>query len=166
MDTVELGGLIHPTGTVSFKLYGPDDVDCSAPPVFTSPLVPVNGNGTYQSAGFTPTGIGTYRWKAAYSGDGTNPPIVHPFNEPNEYQQIVLPYLRIDLTGATLGAAFFNFLWPRITQSATATANSASNPLVLDFGDQPIELAQNEVLAIRSAGATVNTVQSRLKTAK
>jgi hypothetical protein len=59
----------------------------------------------------------------------------------------------ITLTGVTLGAACFNCLWPRITHAATATANSASNPFVLDFGDQPIELVQNEVLAIR----TINT---------
>ncbi|MEA2639818.1 MAG: hypothetical protein QOF51_1212 [Chloroflexota bacterium] len=61
----------------------------------------------------------------------------------------------LTLTGVTLGSAFFACLWPRITHSATATANSASNPFVLDVGDQPIELAQNEVLAIRTEVTSV-----------
>ncbi|MFN0070503.1 MAG: hypothetical protein ACKVVP_03300 [Chloroflexota bacterium] len=82
-------------------------------------------------------------------------PLMKRTSYTNPEVQVRVNDVGIDLTGATLGAAFFNCVWPRITQSATAQANSGCNPFVLDFGDQPIELAQNEVLSIRAAGATV-----------
>ena len=34
--------------------------------------VPVNGNGNYDSAAFTPRVSGTYKWRASYSGDANN----------------------------------------------------------------------------------------------
>ena len=37
--------------------------------------VPVNGNGSYISADFTPTTAGTYLWTAMYSGDTNNKPV-------------------------------------------------------------------------------------------
>nr|MDQ6946927.1 Ig-like domain-containing protein [Actinomycetota bacterium] len=60
-----------PTGTVVFKLFGPDDLSCSSA-VFTS-AVPVGGP-SVNSAPFTTSQAGTYRWEAAYSGDSANGP--------------------------------------------------------------------------------------------
>lgn len=78
----ELGGSItagvnltaghDPTGGIAFRAYGPDDADCSAAPVFESAPVPVNGDGGYDSPGFTPASAGEYRWVASYGGDASN----------------------------------------------------------------------------------------------
>jgi streptogramin lyase len=78
---ISLGGTIHgtatiaganaPTGTIAFALYGPGDETCTGTPLATG-TAPVAGNGPYESAKFTPTRVGTYRWKAAYSGNLEN----------------------------------------------------------------------------------------------
>jgi hypothetical protein len=70
-DTATLAGGFNPTGTITFDLHGPGDDLCAGAPVFTS-TVPVNGNGQYQSGSFSPTVVGTYRWRATYSGDANN----------------------------------------------------------------------------------------------
>jgi hypothetical protein len=71
-DNVNLNGGTNPTGTVTFKLFGPGDVNCSAS-IFTS-TVNINGTGSYNSAHFTTIQAGTYQWEAAYSGDANNNP--------------------------------------------------------------------------------------------
>jgi hypothetical protein len=111
----------------------------------------------YQSG----TGAASELWYELIKGTGctaiSNGSAVTPLRKRTAYTNPDVEVKVLDtgltLTGVTLGGAFFNCLWPRITHSATATANSASTPFVLDFGDQPIELEQDEVLAIR----TVNT---------
>jgi hypothetical protein len=57
-------------GTITFKLYGPDD--CTT--LVTSPEVSVSGDGTYDTPDpqFKPTAAGTYHWVAVYSGDSPN----------------------------------------------------------------------------------------------
>jgi hypothetical protein len=47
-DTAHLSGGAQPTGTLTFKLYGPNDANCAGPPVFTFTSV-VIGNGDYRS---------------------------------------------------------------------------------------------------------------------
>ena len=74
-DTATLAGGNAPTGTITFRLYGPSATAvCTAGNlVFTSNAVTVTGNGAYPSApGFAPTAAGTYRWIASYSGDANN----------------------------------------------------------------------------------------------
>ena len=58
-------------GTITFKLYGPDNCTTLA---YTSPTVTVSGNGTYNTPNpqFKPTAAGTYHWVAVYSGDSPN----------------------------------------------------------------------------------------------
>ena len=59
-------------GTITFKLYGPDDDDCSGT-VLTTLTASVDGDGDYGSGDYTPTAAGTYRWVASYDGgDGGN----------------------------------------------------------------------------------------------
>jgi hypothetical protein len=72
--TAILGGANAPTGTISFDLFGPGDENCTGAPLATS-TASVSGNGSYESAKFRPTQVGTYRWKAAYSGDLENNPL-------------------------------------------------------------------------------------------
>lgn len=58
-------------GTITFKLYGPDDCTTLA---YTSPTVAVGGNGSYDSPApqFVPTAPGEYHWVAVYSGNLPN----------------------------------------------------------------------------------------------
>jgi hypothetical protein len=58
-------------GTITFKLYGPDNCTSLA---YTSPAVTVSGNGTYGTPDphFVPTAAGTYHWVAVYSGNLPN----------------------------------------------------------------------------------------------
>lgn len=82
-DTATLSGGNAPTGTTAFRLYGPDDANCTGPAVFTTSTT-VAGNGSYQSAAFTPSAAGTYRWTAGYSGDGKNNAASSACNAANE----------------------------------------------------------------------------------
>ena len=82
-DTATLADLNGPSGTITFKLFGPNDATCAGAPVFTD-VVAVNGNATYPSNPFTTTAGGVYRWTADYSGDGVNAPISSPCNAANE----------------------------------------------------------------------------------
>jgi hypothetical protein len=70
-DTATLTGGATPTGTITFSLYGPNDPICDTTAIFRSTAI-VNGDGIYTSASFTPLVIGTYRWRAGYSGDANN----------------------------------------------------------------------------------------------
>jgi hypothetical protein len=58
-------------GTITFKLYGPDNCTTLA---YTSPTVTVSGNNTYNTPDpqFEPTAAGTYHWVAVYSGSSPN----------------------------------------------------------------------------------------------
>lgn len=69
--TATLADGAAPTGTITFRLYGPGDAACAQAPVFTS-TVGVAGNAAYQSAGFEPASAGTHRWVASYDGDAGN----------------------------------------------------------------------------------------------
>lgn len=65
-------GAHTPTGTITFDLYGPDDVGCASSIIHTE-TVSVSGNGTYNtSTGYTPVAAGMYQWIATYSGDVWN----------------------------------------------------------------------------------------------
>lgn len=88
-DTKTLSGAANPTGTITFNLYGPNDATCTGAIIFTS-TVPVNGNGSYSSALFTPLAVGTYRWIANYSGDGNNAATANACNATNEQVDVIL----------------------------------------------------------------------------
>jgi hypothetical protein len=71
-DTAVLGGGTGvPQGTITYRLYGPNDATCSGAAAFTT-TTSVDGTGSYTSSSFTPTLTGTYRWIAGYGGDSTN----------------------------------------------------------------------------------------------
>ncbi len=89
-DTATLSGGSNPTGTISFKVYGPDDANCTGPSTLVAD-VPVTGNGSYSSGPYTPTATGTYRWVATYSGDADNAQAMGACNDPNESVAVVPP---------------------------------------------------------------------------
>ena len=75
-----------PTGTVTFRVYGPNDGNCSSAPVFISADRPLSGGPppSTKSADFTPTVPGVYRWTATYSGDANYPSVASGCNAVNE----------------------------------------------------------------------------------
>ncbi len=60
----------------------------------------------------------------------------------------------LNCVGVTWGSYFTAHAWARLTHSATQ-AGGVSPLYLFDFGDQPVELMQNEVLAVVTAGNTV-----------
>jgi hypothetical protein len=76
-------------GSLTFKLYGPNDADCSGE-VQDTRTVAVSGNGDYAStldsshATYSAEVPGTYRWAVAYSGDAKNAAVPAQCNQENE----------------------------------------------------------------------------------
>ena len=75
--TKAIGNLVNgvgpsgPTGNMTFRLYGANNMTCAGAPIFTH-VQPVSGNGGYTSAPYNPTVAGTYQWIVTYSGDANN----------------------------------------------------------------------------------------------
>jgi hypothetical protein len=57
-----------PAGQVTFKAFPPSDANCSGAAAFSS-VINVGGEGSYRSAAFAPSQVGTFRWTVSYSGD-------------------------------------------------------------------------------------------------
>ena len=109
-DTAHLTGGNSPTGTITFKLYGAGDTTCAGAPIngSPSPTVAVNGNGDYTGPDFTPTTVGSYNWRAFYSGDANNNPVATACGDNNETVTITQVTPAITTTagpGGTIGTA-------------------------------------------------------------
>lgn len=82
-DSASVTGGNHPTGTVTFALFGPGDATCAGPNLVAAlsgfANVPLSG-GSASSAGYTTTQVGIYRWVASYNGDANNNPAVSGCN--------------------------------------------------------------------------------------
>jgi uncharacterized repeat protein (TIGR01451 family) len=103
-DTAHLNGTFNGTGTITFKLYGPDDTNCTGSVIFQD-TVDVHGNGDYDSDPFEPDAAGVYRWIASYSGDSNNAAVSGACNDPNENVTVRQPTLTIlkTVAGNSLG---------------------------------------------------------------
>jgi hypothetical protein len=71
------------TGTITFSLYGPDDITCSGLATAAGTRT-VTGNNFYYSDVITVRVAGTYRWIAKYSGDLRNKSATTPCNAPGQ----------------------------------------------------------------------------------
>ncbi len=69
-DIATLSEGANPGGTITFDLYGPNDVNCGTS--LANTVVNVTGNGSYSSTAFPVTNLGIYRWSVSYSGDPAN----------------------------------------------------------------------------------------------
>ena len=95
-DTATLERAVAPTGSVTFRLFGPADPDCQYP-IFTSATT-VSPTGVAVSGPYTVEQPGTYRWIASYSGDVLNAAATGACNDAGE-SVIVVP-----ATTTTFGA--------------------------------------------------------------
>ena len=93
-DTATLAGGFNPTGSITFRLYGPNDATCATTAIFSS-VITVNGNGDYVSSAFTTVAAGTYRWVASYSGDANNAVAAGTCNDANENVVVTTPNLDV-----------------------------------------------------------------------
>lgn len=82
-DTATLTGGAKPQGTITFRVYGPDDSTCSSPPALVVEQT-VDGNGSYPSPTPTLSIPGTYRVVATYSGDSNNAGVATSCGDPAE----------------------------------------------------------------------------------
>jgi hypothetical protein len=103
-DTAHLSGGLLPSGTITFRLYGPNDATCGNPPI-DSEVVPVSGNGDYASDGVVVPAVGTYRFTAEYSGDASNTGVNPVCNAPNESVDIVAVAPTLTTTATPSGSA-------------------------------------------------------------
>jgi hypothetical protein len=74
-DTAQVTGGVSPTGTVTFKLFGPNDSDCSGPAIFKDVAPLVGGKAVSDQVAVSERGM--YRWIATYSGDAHNASATH-----------------------------------------------------------------------------------------
>ena len=81
-DSATLSGGASPSGTITFDVYGPGDEACATS--LATSTATVSGNGSYNSAPFTATSAGTYRWVAGYGGDAGNDPVSGACGDPGE----------------------------------------------------------------------------------
>jgi hypothetical protein len=105
-DTATLSGGASPTGTLTFKAFGPNDATCAGTAAFTK-AVTVNGNGDYGSTDFTTSLAGTYRWTIAYSGDTNNAAVTSACNAANETSTVgkASPAITSTATNGAVGSA-------------------------------------------------------------
>ncbi len=66
-----LSGGASPSGTITFRLYGPGDKRCSHKPAFSGGIT-VKSNGNFSLAQYLATKSGIYRLSVGYSGDQRN----------------------------------------------------------------------------------------------
>ncbi len=105
-DSATLASGVSPTGSITFRAYGPGDATCAGAPAFTSSAIPVSGNGSYGSGNFTPSQAGTYNWTATYTGDGSNDPATSACGAANETSTVAKATPALSTTasaGVTIG---------------------------------------------------------------
>ncbi len=85
-DSATLTGVVAPQegATVTFRLYGPDDDDCSGDFMTDAVDFPTDGTDTVATSPLFPTEPGVYRWVASYSGDANNTPVTGLCGDANE----------------------------------------------------------------------------------
>ena len=127
-DTAALTGAYQPTGTITFRLYGPTDLTCTASAIFTS-TVGVALNGTATSGDFTVLLKGTYHWIASYSGDSNNTAVAGACGDAGETTVITqfAPSISTTLHSGNLSGAKITVLFgSSVTDQAVLTGASAT----------------------------------------
>jgi hypothetical protein len=118
-DSASLGYGVNPTGSITFRMYGPADPSCAVAPLYTATTA-VTANGYYESTRYTPTATGTYRWIAAYSGDANNSPSSSLCSDPGAAVTVSKRRVNLSAAAAVSGGG--------TTSTDTATLSSGAAP--------------------------------------
>jgi hypothetical protein len=105
--------------------------------VYTSPAVPVNGDGIYQSPDTNPA-AGTYHWVATYSGDGKNASVTTACNDAAEDVNVLPPP---SISTVATGGMFDVNGTVTISDKATlsgAIPTGAGNLVFKAYGPEPV----------------------------
>jgi Bacterial Ig-like domain (group 3) len=74
VDTATVTG-DHPSGTVTFSIFGPNDATCANSALESwATQLGANGKASVPGPGYATTQVGTYQWVAHYGGDANNAP--------------------------------------------------------------------------------------------
>jgi hypothetical protein len=95
------GGVASPGGTMTFNVWGPDNLTCVGPPDRTD-TEPVSAAAAAGSVIAGPPG--DYRWIASYSGDANNDPATTVCNDPNSLTAVGPPLAGPGSTATTTPA--------------------------------------------------------------
>jgi hypothetical protein len=136
--TVPAGGLVHdsatvtggyqPTGTVTFRLYGPGDTTCSGP--LGTRTVPLSGSGTAASGDLFVGPAGTYNWVATYNGDANNNPVAGTCGDESVLitpQVLTGRAFGVSAAVTLLGAPLLTLARTPDTGAVTTTSTTVSN---------------------------------------
>ncbi|HWH10606.1 MAG TPA: IPT/TIG domain-containing protein [Solirubrobacteraceae bacterium] len=135
-----------PSGTITFRVYGPADPGCTGPVRFSSTNT-LAGLST-PSSGFTPPSLGTYEVIAIYSGDASYAPVSSTCGDPAEVA-VVGP--RPTLTGLSPSSGPAGGL-----DTVTITGTDLTGASTVNFGSVPTAatvISPTEVIATAPAGA-------------
>ncbi len=126
-DTATVSGGHSPTGTVTFKLYGPNDTTC-ATVIFTSANRPLSG-GKATSTAFTTVDAGTYRWIATYNGDANNTSVGGSCNDAKESVVVTKanPSITTSLSGGGKTGASITVSLGTAVHDTSALQNASAN---------------------------------------
>ncbi len=95
-----------PAGQTTFTAFSPGDTNCSGAAAFSS-TVNVSGNGSYRSAVFVPSRVGTFRWTVSYSGDPNHAPTSAGCGKATSSVSPASPSIASDVTQRlTVGTSF------------------------------------------------------------
>ena len=159
-DTATLTNGATQTGTITFKLFGPNDATCGGAAAFTS-TKNVTGNGSYTSDSFTVTAAGSYRWVATYSGDTNNETTTSACNAANESVSVTPG------TATHLGVKAPSNASPGIAFSFTVTAQDQFNNTAPSYAGT-VHFSSTDPQAVLPADSTFSsgagTFSATLKT--
>ena len=144
-DTATLSAGDVPTGTITFRLYGPADSTCAGTPAFTNARA-VSGNGSYQSIDVTPTQAGAYRWTASYGGDSNNNSVATVCADANA--AVTIAQASQTITFSALGNKTFGD--PAFTVSATG--GGSGNPVTFSSATTSVCTVSGSTVTLVTTG--------------
>jgi hypothetical protein len=100
-DIATLLGGYAPTGTITFRIYGPVAAGCTKPVLVNT--VAISGNGPFQSDPFVPRRPGRYSFLASYSGDAANQATTEPCDSPGQVLLVRKRMLKVKPRGLLIG---------------------------------------------------------------
>jgi Ice-binding-like len=130
-DSATVTGGASPSGSVTFKLFGPGDTTCSTPIATRTATLTA---GSASSGPVTVGAAGTYNWTAAYSGDANNRPVSSPCGSEKVVvtsQTLTGRAYGLSASATLFGRAYFTVPpTPDTGEISTTSSSTTSTPCV------------------------------------